>query len=265
MSQEGRKGDEAASFRRKDEGTADTPFCGRLKVFQPEKGFRYTVDAFLLVSFAAGYLDGKKTRSGRVIELGSGSGVVSLGIALHPAVKQVNGVEIVGELVELSRRSAEANGMTDRVTFVQGNLKELSKTGVKPESFDMIVANPPYRPVSGGRVSPDFARAVARHEVACTLEDVVKAAARAMKKKGRLCMIYPPDRLSELMAKLAENGLHPGHIRFVHPKPSDSARMMLVEAQKAGAGTVEVMPPLIVHDDSGDYSAEVKKTFEGPG
>lgn len=265
MNRQGRKGSHLkSSSRREEDNTADTPFCGRVKVFQPPKGFRYSIDAYLLVDFAAGFLEGKKPRSVRVIELGSGSGVVSLGMALHPAVGHVTGVEIVGELVRLGRRSAEASGMTDKVSFVQGDLKELSGAGIRPKSFEIVVTNPPYRPVAGGRVSPDFARAVARHEVACTLADVVKAAAWAMKEKGRLCMIYPPERLSELMAKLDDNGLRAGYVRFVHPGATEPARMMLVEAHKTGAASTEVMPPLIVHDEDGDYSAEVKRTFEGP-
>jgi len=264
MSRQGRKGSDSESSRRNGPGEADTPFCGRLKVFQPKRGFRYTLDAFLLAGFASGFLDGRKPQSVRVIELGSGSGVVSLGMALHAAVKQVVGVEIVGELVGLSRRSAEASGMTGNVSFLQGDLKELSETGVRAKGFDMVVTNPPYRPVTGGRVSPDFARAVARHEVACTLEDVVKAAAWAMKGRGMLCMIYPPERLAELMAKLAENGLHAGHVRFVHPRAADPARMMLVEARKARRASTKVLPPLVVHDDEGDYGVEVKKIFEGP-
>jgi len=233
-------------------------------VYQPARGFRYSVDAFLLVDFAARLISGGKTRSVSVAELGSGTGVISLGLALYPAVNRIIGIEIIPALVRMSNRSAAASELAEKTQFVEGDLKNPQAAGMGYDSFDMVVSNPPYREVEKGRVSRDFARAVARHEIAANITDVAQTASRLLKSDGTLCVVYVPERLPELLVKLEEAGLKPRRIRFVHPRETDPAKLVLIEARKSAKGSLTIEPPLFVNDDSGNYTEEAQSTFEGP-
>lgn len=250
--------------RKDDEETVEHPFRGRVTIYQPARGFRYSVDAFLLVDFAARTISGRKTGGVSAAELGSGTGVISLGLALYPEIKRIIGIEIIPELVRMSNRSAAASGLAGKTQFVEGDLKNPQAAGMGNDSFDMVVSNPPYRQVEKGRVSRDFARAVARHEVAAKIADVAQAASRLLKSDGTLCVVYVPERLPELLVKLEDAGLKPRRIRFVHPHETDPAKMVLVEARKSSKGSLTIAPSFFVNDDSGNYTEEAQNTFEGP-
>lgn len=243
---------------------ADHPYRGRVKVYQPAKGFRYSVDAFILLGFAARYISDEKPESVEAADLGSGSGIVTLGLALQKAVRRVTGIEIVSEIAEMSRRSAIESGLAEKVKIISCDYKNLAAQELKNESFDLVVSNPPYRPVGEGKISPDFARAAARHEVAANLNDLIRAASTLLKSGGIFCLIFIPERLTELLTKLRDENLEPKTIRFVHPKPGADARMALVKSVKNSARGSEIMTPLFIHDDRGRYTREMEIAFEGP-
>ncbi len=244
--------------------TLESPFRGRVRIYQPKKGYRYSIDAFLLVDFALRSIIDLKRKKVVAAELGSGSGVVSMGLALSPAIEHVTGIEIIPELVYMSRRSADSSGLGKKVGFIEGDLKNPTTAGIKYGSFDLVVSNPPYRPVGEGRVSPDFTKAVARHEIASTVDDVSRSASKLLKNEGSLCLIYIPERLPELLMRLQETGMEPVRLRFVHPRPAGPARMALVEALKSSSKGMEVEPPMFVHNEDGNYTAEMEAAFEGP-
>jgi len=244
--------------------TLDRPFLGRVKIYQPNKGYRYSIDAFLLTHFALNLIADFKRADIVVAELGSGAGVVSLGMALSEDVRHVTGIEIVPELVDMSRRSAALSGLEDKVSFVEGDLKNPAEAGIEHDAFDLVLSNPPYRPVGEGRISPDFAKAVARHELAANVGDVARCASRLLKSEGSLCVVYIPERLPELILQLREAGLVPRRMKLVHPRASDPAKMALLEARKSSAKSFLVEPPLFVHNENGDYTAEMEAAFEGP-
>jgi len=244
--------------------TEDHPFRGRVTVYQPAKGFRYSVDAFILIDFASHPISNSEPLSIDAAEFGSGTGIVAMGLALYDSVGHITGLEITEELAQMGRRGVVASGLSEKVTLLTGDYKNPTASGLKPDFYDLVVSNPPYRPVGKGRVSPDMSRAVARHEIAANLEDLVRAAARILKSNGSFCVIYVPERLPELFEKLKQYRLEPRRMRFVHPDRETPARMVLVEAKKSSAKGLEISPPLYVQDEKGNYTEEMGKAFEGP-
>ena len=225
-----------------------------VSVYQSLSGYRFSLDALLLADFP----DIKACRN--ILEMGSGSGVVSLLLAKRYPRAKVTGIELQESLFSRAARSAEANGLSDRVRFIHADLRKLPKT-LPHEGFDMAVMNPPFRRPGTGRISPGDERARARHELTAGLPEILKAAFAMLKNRGRLCLVYNPDRLPELLAGMKARGLEPKRMRTVHSFEGDRARMALVEAVKSGAPGFKVMPPLFVYSAPGEYSPEMREFY----
>jgi tRNA1Val (adenine37-N6)-methyltransferase len=225
-----------------------------VKLFQAKDGYRFSVDAILLENF----ISTGKLRSG--IELGCGSGVIS--ILLAKRMKEVNltAVEIQKSLAERARRNIQLNGLDDRVAILSKDLREL-KTVYETNSFDFVFSNPPFRKPRTGRISSDEERAVARHEIKMTVSDLVSAAAYLLKHSGRFFLIYHPFRLTELITQLRDSRLEPKRMRFVHSMKGEEAKMVLIEAAKGAGVWLKIDPPLFLYKAKHEYSPEVKKIF----
>jgi tRNA1Val (adenine37-N6)-methyltransferase len=237
------------------EETLDTLFGGRLKILQKKQGYRFSIDALLLAYFAEPGPDD------RVIDLGTGCGIVPLILIFRKKAKKVTGVEIQASLADLARRNAVLNRCSTRFQVWEDDLRGLDKRA-KRESFDLVLTNPPYRRVGSGRVNPHMEKAVARHEIKATLEDVLQAAHYLLKDKGRLAIIYPASRVADLMRGLSQYHLEPKRIQFVHSHEKDEARLVLVEALKEGHAQVKILPPFFLYDSSGNYTPAARELFE---
>lgn len=238
-------------------GEPDRLAFASLVVRQPRRGYRFSIDSVLLADFAAPMCGTS------VLDLGTGSGVVLLLLArLCPGLSRGVGVELQPELLECARANIEANGLSDRLSALPGDLRE-KVPGVPAGSFDLVVSNPPYRSVGEGRRNPDPRKAIARHEVACTLADVVRAAARFLAPGGRFAVLGLPRRLPELLALAAASGMTAERLRFVHPLPGRPANLLLFVGGRRGGGGPEVLPPLCVYDAPGRYSPEARSIFRG--
>jgi tRNA1Val (adenine37-N6)-methyltransferase len=234
--------------------TLDALFNGRLKVLQKKCGYRFSIDAFLLAHFA------KPLPMDRIIDLGTGCGILPLILTFRHKVKTVIGVEIQPSLADLARRNIVLNRLSTRIKIWEKDLKSLEGKSCRG-TFDLVLSNPPYRKVGSGRVNPRLEKAVARHEIIATLEDVIRTAGDLLKDKGRLSMIYPASRAADLIEEMRKFHLEPKRLQFVHSHPRDVARLLLVEGLKEGHAQVRVLPPLFLYDSMGKYTPEAQELF----
>jgi len=232
--------------------TCDAILGGRIRVIQPRHGYRFSIDSILLARFV-----GVRERD-RVLELGAGTGVISLAIAALHHPREIVAVEIQPELATMLRRNAELN-RAETIRAVATDLRKLPDAQASPDSFDIVLANPPYRAGKTGRVSPHEGRRLARSETSATLEDFVAAAARCARRGGRTAFVFAADRSAELIAILRAHRLEPKRIRFVHSFLDAPATTILIEARKHGGVEVTVEPPLILYDSPRVYSAEARE------
>ena len=223
-----------------------------LRIIQPGSGYRFSLDPLLLCDFA-------RVRAGeRVVDLGTGCGVIPLVLARLAENASVTGVEFQEEMAALSARNAELNGLQERVEIVCDDVLSLRRR-FPVSSFDLVVANPPYRKQGTGRISPRAGRDRARHETTAGLADFLEAAKYLVKPAGRICFIYHVSRLAELIAAALHLKLAPLRLRMVHGSALSGARMVLLELAKGRRGELEVPAPLLVHDAQGGYSGEMKR------
>jgi tRNA1Val (adenine37-N6)-methyltransferase len=220
--------------------TCDALLRGRLKLWQPERGPRVSLDSLLLADFAAAR---RGERLGRVLDLGCGAGVIALAMAGRDPQARFVGVELQPELAALARRNAVLNGMAERCEIVEGDLRRRLVLGA---GFDLAVCNPPFHAPNAGR-RPRADRAIARQELSCTIADVAAAARRWLKPRGSLALVFPADRLNDLVGALVEVALRPRAIRPVHSLADEPARRVLMWASSGYKGGVTVEPPLVVH------------------
>jgi tRNA1Val (adenine37-N6)-methyltransferase len=234
--------------------TLDALFEGRLKVLQKKCGYRFSIDALLLARFA------EPRPMDRMIDLGTGCGILPLILTFRHKVKKVIGVEIQPSLADLARRNVALNRLSSRIKIFEKDLKSLEGKNWRG-TFDLVLSNPPYRKVGAGRVNPRLEKALARHEITATLKDIIRTARDLLKEKGRLTMIYPASRAADLVEEMRKFHLEPKRLQFVHTHPQDEARLLLVEGLKEGRPQVRVLPPFFLHEATGKYTPEAQELF----
>jgi tRNA1Val (adenine37-N6)-methyltransferase len=215
---------------------------GRLKLIQSKTGYRFSIDAILLSQFVT------IKRGDRIIDLGTGCGIIPLVLLLTRPVGQTFGLEIQRDLADQASRNIVLNGYENRMGLILGDIKH---PPFAPSSADVVTCNPPYRPKNSGRINPDLQRAIARHEMLASLDDILNAASRTLRAKGRLAMIYPAARLVEVLVRMRGFNLEPKKIRVVYPGMESEAKLALIEASLGGRKGLKVLPPLF---DQGDFS-----------
>ena len=210
-----------------------------LKIIQRKQGPSFSLDAIILAQFVT-------LRTGdAVMDLGSGSGIISLILGSKPDVQSVVGVEIQEELADMSRRSVRLNRLDDKIQIVTQDIRQF-KHFWKPEQFDLLACNPPYRRVGDGRINPDPVKAIFRHEIKCKLEDILSASSYLLRNNGRAAFVYRPERIADLIAGCRKHLLEPKRLQFVHPGVEKEANLVLLEAVKNGRPGVKIFQPLVV-------------------
>jgi tRNA1Val (adenine37-N6)-methyltransferase len=209
---------------------------GRLRLIQSRCGYRFSIDAVLLSEFVT-------TKAGdRVVDLGTGCGIIPLLLLLKRPVSYVLGLEIQPELARQACRNALLNGFGGRMGVVLADIRNMP---LSPLSTDVVICNPPYRQIATGRINPNPQRAIARHEILMVLDDILRASNGILKAGGRLAIIYPSGRIVDLLARMRNYGLEPKRVRFIHPDGGSESKLVLVEAYAGGRRGVEVLPPLM--------------------
>jgi tRNA1Val (adenine37-N6)-methyltransferase len=239
------------SLIREDE-TLESLYGGRLKILQKKKGYRYTIDSVLLAHFV------EPKKRDRIIELGAGSGVISLLLAFRNPGVRVTGLEIQADLADMAARSVSINGLEGRVKMICGDARKAAEF-LETRSQDVAVFNPPYRKI--GSVNPATEKALARHEIAGSIADFLKAASHALEAGGRICMIYPCSRMVEAIHRMRAGKMEPKRLRMVHSKPGSRGDFILVEGMKGGGEELAVLPPLFIYKESEGYSEELEALF----
>jgi len=227
---------------------------GGLVLEQPSDGYRYCLDPFLLADFVV------PKSSERILDMGCGVGVVGLVLARLWDDISIIGVEIQQRLVGFARENIEKNGLTDRVQVLHGDFREITHF-TAPGSVDAVISNPPFQPLGTGRISINSEVAVARHEMCGGVGDVIEGASAVLEEGGRIFLVYPADRWTRLSALLEDAGFRTKRIRFVHPRPQVAAHIVLVEAESCTERGLEIVEPLTIYDENGEYTNEVGKLF----
>jgi len=223
-----------------------------IKLFQAKNGYRFSVDALLLENF----ISAKRLEKG--IELGAGSGIISILLAKRLKGSKIIAVEIQNNLAERAIRNVNLNGLDERIEILQKDIKDLKKI-YPANKFDFVFSNPPFRKTKTGRLSIYEERAVARHEVEITLPDLIKTASYLIKHSGKFFLIYHPFRLAELISLLQKAKLEPKRMRFVHSKMGEEAKMVLIEAVKGSGTWLKIAPPLYIYEKGTAYTSELTK------
>jgi tRNA1(Val) A37 N6-methylase TrmN6 len=235
--------------------TRDKILGGTLTIVQPRTGYRFAVDAILLGRFA------RPRSRDRVLELGAGCGVVSIMLAALHHPREVAALELQSDLAEMAARNASLNDLS-MVRTICGDLRAQRIEGLAPATFDLVVANPPYRALRSGRESPNHSRRVARGERGATLAEFVAAAARYASHGAKATFVFTAARSAELIATLRAHALEPKRIRFVHPRTGMPASTILVDARKGGGVEVEVESPLVLYSHAGVYTDEARELLD---
>ena len=219
----------------------------------PEK-FCFGMDAVLLSGFA------QVKPGAAVLDLGTGTGIIPILIEAKTQAAKICAIEIQEESADMARRSVQLNHLEKKIDIVTGDLKEAERF-FDAASFDVITCNPPYMIGQHGLTNPDAPKAIARHEILCTLEDVVRSAAKLLKTGGKFCMVHRPFRLAEIMTVMVQYRLEPKRMRLVYPYADKEPNMVLIEGCRGGRPRMTVEKPLIIFQAPNVYTDELRDTY----
>ena len=225
-----------------------------LKIIQKTDGFCFGMDAVLLSGFAS-------VKPGeRALDLGTGTGIIPLLLSAKTKGDHFTGLEIQTEIMKMAQRSVALNGLEKKIDIIQGDIKEASRI-FGAASFDVVTSNPPYMNDAHGLKNPGDVKAISRHEVLCTLEDVVREGTKALKPGGRFYMVHRPHRLAEIITVMRQYKLEPKRMKFVHPFADKDANMVLMGVAGGGGAWFKLEPPVIVYKEPGVYTDEIYEIY----
>lgn len=226
------------------------------KILQDSERFQFGIDAVLLADYASKSLKEKES----VIDLGTGTGIIPLLMVNKCKTAAFTGLEVQKESSDMAARSVAMNGLEGQIQIVHGDLKEAGSLFPR-HSFNVVTCNPPYMIDAHGRNNEQDALTIARHEVLCTLEDVVTAADYLLASHGSFFMIHRPFRLPEIFSSLEKHKMEMKRMRLIYPFADKEPNMVLIEARKNAKRRLTIEPPLIVRNDDGEYTVEVQDIY----
>jgi tRNA1Val (adenine37-N6)-methyltransferase len=222
-----------------EDETLDIFFNGKLRILQKKRGYRFSIDAILLSQFM------KIRKNEKAIDLGTGCGILPLLLSHTTKAHSFVAVEIQKGLAKLAKKNVLLNNLCDRVSILYKDFRELKEI-FPAGSFDVVFTNPPYRKYRTGRMNPVIEKAIARHEIKGTLEDLISIAFYLLPSKGRCYLIYPASRVVDLLFVLRSKRLEPKRMQLVYPRFNEEAKFILIESVKASGVELKIMPPLIL-------------------
>ena len=224
------------------------------RIIQDTKQFCFGMDAVLLSAFV------KVKPKQRVLDLGTGTGVIPILLEAKTPGEHFTGLEIQPDSADMARRSVALNGLTDKIDIVTGDIKDASKI-FGASSFDVITTNPPYMIGSHGIKNDRDAKTIARHEVLCSLDDILRESAKMLKQGGHFYMVHRPFRLAEIFSKMVEYRIEPKRMCLVYPYVDKEPNMVLIEGLHGGKSRLTVEKPLIVYKEPGVYTEEIYEIY----
>lgn len=237
-----------------DEQVDDLDFKN-LKIIQKRKGFKFGMDSVLISNFAK-----IRKKDAVVADLGTGTGIISILITAKNNLSKVYGFEIQKEVAEMAKRNIRLNKMTNLIDIKNVDLIGLSKTEFR-KKFDVVITNPPYKKKNTGFQNENENKLISRHEVKCTLNDVIFESSQILKDYGIFYMVHRPDRLAEIIDILRKNKLEPKEIQLVYPNIKGNANLVLIKAVKCGKVYLRILEPLIIYDQNGKYTKELLEIY----
>ncbi|MDO4292821.1 MAG: tRNA1(Val) (adenine(37)-N6)-methyltransferase [Eubacteriales bacterium] len=227
-----------------------------LRIIQDRERFCFGMDAVLLAGFAAGAVK----PGAALLDLGTGTGIIPLLLSARTKAARLTGLEIQKDSADMARRSVALNGLEERISIIQGDIKEAGEL-FSAASFDVVTCNPPYMIGKHGLTNPDAPKAIARHELLCTFEDVAAQTARVLAPGGSLFLVHRPFRLAEIMVTLAKYRLEPKRMQLVYPYADREPNMVLLQAVRGGRSRLQVERPLIIYREPGVYTEEIYEIY----
>lgn len=229
--------------------------CKGLKIIQNPKGFCFGIDAILLSNFC------EIKKGSRVVDLGTGTGIIPILIAGKSSTKEIYGIEIQKTVADMAARSIKLNKLENRVRIINKDLKEILDD-LEINSMDVVTSNPPYMSAGGGLENPEDMKAISRHEIKCTLEDVISTASRLLKHNGHFYLIHRPHRLVDIIYLCRQYKLEPKKLRFIHPNRDKKPNLLLIKAIKAAKPELKFLDPLYVYNGDGSYTKEIYEIYQ---
>ena len=227
-----------------------------LKIIQNKNGFCFGIDSVLLANFA-----GDIKKNSKVIDLGTGTGIISFLILAKNNINHVTGVEVQEEVAEMAERSIKLNNLQNQFNIINCNIKNILKY-VERNSYDVVVTNPPYKKLNTGGKNEDEKKLISRHEILADIFDFIKASKEVLKDKGTLYLVHRPERLADIIVALRENKIEPKKIQFVYSKKdSAEAKLVLIKAVKNSGNFLKIEHPMYIYDNRGKYTEEVLKIY----
>ena len=225
-----------------------------LRIIQNKNHFCFGTDAVLLASFA----DIKPNM--RVLDLCAGNGIIPILLAAKKKAAHITGIEFFEEHVQMAKRSVILNGLQEKVDFLTGDIKAI-RSLVSCGCFDYVTVNPPYKPLQSGFQNRNDLKTAARHEIFCTLEDVIKAARFSLRSGGKLAMVHRADRLAEVIYLMRENRIEPKKLTLVFARKEEKPKLMLIEGLSDGGTGINVTAPLFIYGEDGTYTEQFRKIY----
>ena len=239
---------------KEDEVIDDLEFKG-LKIIQHKKWFKYGIDSVLLSDFAK-----KIKKNSKVLDIGTGTGIISILLSEKTVAKEIVGIEIQEDVADMAKRSVELNNLENKIKIINDNILNIENY-FPSEYFDVVVTNPPYQKNNSGLKSETEKQLISRHEVKCNLEDIIKKSFKMLRDYGDFYMIHRPERLVDILYLMRKNKLEPKEIRFVHPKSGEKPNLVLIKGVKYSGEFLKVLEPLIVYKENGEYTDEIYKIY----
>lgn len=226
-----------------------------LKIIQNKEGFCFGIDSVLLSDFAKNI-----KKDSVVVDIGTGTGIISILLSKKAEIKKIYGIEIQEEVADMAKRSVKLNDLQDKIQIINKNIKNIFEE-IEPNKIDAIVTNPPYMKLNTGAKNEEIKKLISRHEVECNLEDIIKISYKLLKSKGEFYMVHRAERIVDILYNLRKYKLEPKEIRFIHSKVGKEPNLVLIKAVKDAGEHLIIDSPLVVYNNDGTYTDEILKIY----
>ena len=226
-----------------------------LKIIQNKDGFCFGIDSVLLSDFARNI-----KKDSVVIDIGTGTGIISILLSKKVEIQKIYGVEIQEEVADMAKRSVKLNNLENKIQILNINIKNVFEE-IEPNKIDAIVTNPPYMKLNTGAKNEEIKKLISRHEVECNLEDIIKISYKLLKSKGEFYMVHRAERIVDILYNLRKYKLEPKEIRFIHPKVEKAPNLVLIKAVKDAGQHLIIDSPLVVYNKEGNYTDEILEIY----